>query len=255
MRRMSPLRILLVDDHLLFRKGLARLLDAQPDFEVVGEAADGLEAIEQARRLRPDLVLMDIVMPSCDGLEALHRIKTHLPHVQVVVLTVSDSEEDLAGAIRYGADGYLLKDVQPDVLFQQLRGLGAGEAPLSRSLTAKVLRLLQRQMERAGQPATVLPLAGATLTPRESQVLALLVDGASNAQIGRELGIAHNTVKNHLRSILHKLGVRNRAQAVARALREGLVALPSQPTSPEPPRQPRSHTAAMVAPERADRSH
>jgi two-component system nitrate/nitrite response regulator NarL len=244
---MSPLRILLVDDHLLFRKGLARLLDAQPDFEVVGEAADGLEAVEQARRLRPDVVLMDVAMPSSDGLEALHRIKTHLPQVQVVVLTVSDSEEDLASAIRYGADGYLLKDVQPEVLFQQLRGLGAGEAPLSRSLTAKVLRLLQRQLERASQPATVLPLAAAALTPRESQVLALLVDGASNAAIARELGIAHNTVKNHLRSILRKLGVRNRAQAVARALREGLVVLCGQPPAAEPQRRSHSHTASVLA--------
>ncbi len=242
---MEPLRILLVDDHLLFRKGLARLLDAQPDFEVVGEAADGLEAIEQVRLLHPNLVLMDIVMPSCDGLEAMHRIKTHIAHVQVVVLTVSDAEEDLAAAVRYGADGYLLKDVQPDVLFQQLRGLAAGEAPLARALTGKLLHLLQRQLEKASQPVAQ-PQPAAALSAREAQVLALVVDGASNVEIARELGIAHNTVKNHLRSILSKLGAKNRAQAVAHALARGLVTVPGG-TPESAPRRPRtSHTASIV---------
>ena len=131
---MEALRILLVDDHLLFRKGLARLLGAQPDFEVVGEAADGQEAVEQAQLLHPDLVLMDIRMPNCDGLEATRRIKAYMPDVRVVMLSVSDDEGDLVTAVRYGADGYLLKDLLPETLFQQLRGLMAGEAPMSRAI-------------------------------------------------------------------------------------------------------------------------
>ena len=217
---MGSTRILLVDDHLLFRKGLARLLDAQPDFEVVGEAADGLEAVEQTRLLRPELVLMDLRMPNCDGLEATRRIKSQIPGVKVVILTVSDDEQDLTAAVRSGADGYLLKDLLPETLFRQLRGLMAGEAPISRGMTGKLFRQLAHQ----GQPV-VRPEAASVLSPRECEVLALLVQGRSNQEIGENLGIARNTVKNHLRSILSKLGVRNRAQAAAYAVSQGLVCL------------------------------
>jgi len=219
---MNSLRILLVDDHLLFRKGLARLLDAQPDFEVVGEAADGLEAVEQARLLHPDLVLMDIRMPTCDGLEATRRIKAQMEDVRVVLLTVSDDERDLTTAARYGADGYLLKDLLPEVLFQYLRGLTSGEAPISRAMTGKLFRQLARQNRSVVQPA-----ASAVLSVRECEVLALVVNGYSNLEIAGELGISRNTVKNHLRSILAKLGVRNRAQAAAYAVSHGLVCLPA----------------------------
>nr|HID12646.1 response regulator transcription factor [Anaerolineae bacterium] len=219
---MGPLRVLLADDHLLFRKGLARLLDAQPDFEVVGEARDGLEAVEQTRLLHPDLVLMDIRMPNCDGLEATRRIKAQMPDVQVVMLTVSDDEQDLATAVRYGADGYLLKDILPEMLFQQLRGLMSGEAPISRAMTGKLFRQLAQRSRPAAQPA-----ATTVLSPRECEILALVVHGYSNQEIAEELGIAHNTVKNHLRSILAKLGVRNRAQAAAYAVSHGLVCLPT----------------------------
>ena len=214
------IRVLLVDDHLLFRKGLARLLDAQPDFEVVGEAADGLEAIEQTRLLGPDLVLMDIRMPNCNGFEATRRIKDQMPDMHVVMLTVSDDEQDLATAVRHGADGYLLKDLMPETLFQQLRGLMSGEAPISRGMTGKLFR----QLAQRSQP-TVQPAATAVLSERECQVLALIVQGCSNQEIGEELGIARNTVKNHLRNILAKLGVRNRAQAAAYAVSQGLVCL------------------------------
>ncbi len=217
---MNSLHILLVDDHLLFRKGLARLLDAQLDFEVVGEARDGLEAVEQTRLLHPDLVLMDIRMPNCDGLEATRRIKDQMPDVRVVMLTVSDDEQDLATAVRYGADGYLLKDLLPEALFQQLRGLMSGEAPISRVMTGKLLR----QLAQRNQPA-VRPAATAVLSARECEVLPLLVNGCSNQEIAEELGITRNTVKNHLRSILAKLGVRNRTQAAAYAVSHGLVCL------------------------------
>jgi len=218
---MEPLRILLVDDHLLFRKGLAQLLDAQPDFEVVGEATDGLEAVEQAHQLRPDLALMDIRMPNCDGFEATRRIKAQMPEVLVVMLTVSEDERDLTKAIRYGADGYLLKDLMPETLFQQLRGLRSGEAPISRAMTGKMFRQLAQQNRPIAQPE-----ATTTLSARECEVLALIVEGESNQGIAEELGIARNTVKNHLRSILAKLGVRNRAQAAAYAVSHGLVLLP-----------------------------
>ena len=221
---MNSLRILLVDDHLLFRKGLARLLDVQPDFEVVGEATDGLEAVEQAHRLQPDLVLMDIRMPDCDGMEATRRIKVQMPDVRVVMLTISDTEQDLAAAVRCGADGYLLKDIQPETLFEQLRGVMAGEAPISRSMTGKLFRQLAQQ----GRPV-VQPEASGVLSTRESEILALIVQGYSNREIGEKLGIARNTVKNHLRSILAKLGVRNRTEASAYAVSHGLVSLPDRP--------------------------
>lgn len=215
---MSPLRILLVDDHILFRKGLARLLDAQPDFEVVGEASDGIEGLEQARLLRPDVVLMDLRMPVCGGLEATREIKRELPHVRVVMLTVSQDDQDFFAAIRCGADGYLVKDTRPDGLFQELRGLAEGQAPLSRTMTSKLLRELARY-GRLTHP----PVAPDELTPREREVLLLVAEGLTNNEIAEQLGISPNTVRNHLRAILEKLGLRNRVQAAVYAVRAGLL--------------------------------
>lgn len=220
---MNVLRILLADDHLLFRKGLARLLEAQPDFQVIGEAADGLEAVERAQQLHPDVVLMDIRMPTCDGIEATRRIKAQMPGVRVVMLTVSEDEGDLAAAARSGADGYLLKDLQPELLFRQLRGLRSGETPIARALTGKLFRQLARQSHPTARSANA-----AVLSARECEVLALVASGYSNQEIAAELGIARNTVKNHLRSILAKLGVKNRAQAAAYAVSRGLVCLPPE---------------------------
>lgn len=215
---MNVLRILLVDDHILFRKGLARLLDAQPDFQVVGEASDGAEAIEKARMLHPDVVLMDLRMPVCDGLEATRQIKRELSSVRVVILTVSEDDQDFLAAIRCGADGYLVKSMRPESLFQELRGLAQGEVPLSRAMAGKLLRQIARSAP--APPGAPLPNG---LSKRELQVLQLLAEGLSNEEIAGELGIAVNTVRNHVRNILDKLGVHNRVQAAVYAVRHGLV--------------------------------
>ncbi len=215
---MNPLRILLVDDHILFRKGLARLLDAQPDFQVVGEASDGTEGVEKARALRPDVVLMDLRMPICDGLEATRQIKRELPSVRVVILTVSEDDQDFLAAIRSGADGYLVKSMRPESLFQELRGLAQGEVPLSRAMTGKLLRQIARTASVS--PTSVL---SNSLSERELQVLRMLTEGLSNEEIAAELGISVNTVRNHVRNILEKLGLRNRVQAAVYAVRQGLL--------------------------------
>ncbi|MBN1953876.1 MAG: response regulator transcription factor [Anaerolineae bacterium] len=219
---MNPLRILLVDDHILFRKGLVRLLDAQPDFDVVGEAADGNEALEQAHTLQPDVVLMDLRMPVCDGIKATRQIKQELPSVRVVMLSVSEDDQDFMAAIRCGADGYLVKNMRPESLFQELRGLAQGEAPLSKAMTAKLLRELARSGHVVAAPG-----AHDALSVREQEVLALLAEGFSNAEIAAELRIAANTVRNHVRSILAKLGARNRVQAAVYAVRAGFLPLDS----------------------------
>ncbi|MBN1890684.1 MAG: response regulator transcription factor [Thermoflexales bacterium] len=212
---MPPLRILLVDDHILFRKGLASLLDSQPDFDVVGEANDGLEGLERAKALKPDLILMDVTMPRCSGPEATRLITQQLRGAQVVMLTVSDDDVDLFAAIRAGAMGYLLKSMKPDELFTHLRGLAHGEAPISRLMAAKLLREFARSRSEPPMP----PLHTSTvLTDREQEVLSLIARGLTNREIGEKLHIAENTVKNHVRSILDKLHLANRAQAAAYAV-------------------------------------
>jgi DNA-binding NarL/FixJ family response regulator len=214
---MEQLRILLVDDHILFRKGLAQLLDAQPDFDVVGEAENGQSAVDQALALKPDLVLMDLRMPVRDGINATRQIKRELPSTQVVILTVSEEDHDLYAAIQSGANGYLVKDLRPEELFQELRGLIRGETPLSRVMTGKLLRYVAEQNRIAP------PLAAfGSISSREGEVLALIVDGLSNVEIASRLGISVNTVRNHVCSILEKLGARNRVQAAVYAVRSGL---------------------------------
>ncbi len=215
---MDRLRILLVDDHDLFRKGIARLIDSQPDFEVVGEARDGREAVEQARRLGPDVVLMDIEMPNWNGTEATRRIRSDMHRTNVVMLTVSDDDHNLFAAIRAGATGYLLKSVKPEELFRRLRGVSRGEAAISPLLASRILREFARLDQSAPLPQTI-----EGLSPRETEVLGLVTKGLTNKQIGGQLHIAENTVKNHLRNILDKLHLNNRAQAAAYAVRHGLI--------------------------------
>ena len=217
----KPLRILLVDDHDLFRKGLAALLALRADLQVVGEAGDGAEAVQRARETQPDAILMDINMPKCNGLEVLKAIKQEMPQVRVVMLTVSDSDCDLFAAIRHGADGYLLKNLKPERLFEMLEGLRQGEAPISDSLTTKVLGEL-RQHGRATAETSV---ERDGLTARDLQVLEYVARGATNQEIAETLCITENTVKIHLHNILEKLHVKNRIQAAMYAVREGLVSI------------------------------
>lgn len=216
---MKRLRILLVDDHVLFREGIASLVASRPDMEVVGQAVDGLEAVEKAKELRPDLILMDIRMPNCDGLEATRRIKREWPDARIVMLTVSEEDEDLFEAIKSGAQGYLLKNMRPAALFELVQGVSRGEAPISPSLAAKILK----EFLQATQKVTHQGVTEVNLTDREKQILQYVAQGASNKEIASYVFITEGTVKNHLHNILEKLHLHNRAQAAAYALREGLI--------------------------------
>jgi len=211
------MRVLLVDDHTLFRAGIASLLQAW-GMEVVGEAGDGLEALEHARRLHPDLVLMDIGMRGCNGLEATRLIKAEMPEVKIVMVTVSDDDEDLFEAIKSGAEGYLLKDMSEDELNRTLTGVAAGEPALSSGLATKILEEFARlsREDRAKE-------SGNGLTKRELDVLQLVSGGATNREIATNLYISENTVNFHMKNILAKLHLKNRAQAVAYAIRTGVV--------------------------------
>ena len=217
----SPIRVLLVDDHSLFRKGVASLLTAERGFEVAGEAGDGLEALTKAREVMPDLILMDISMPGMNGLETTRRIKEVLPYVKIVILTVSEDDQDLFEAIKSGANGYLMKKIEAKALFSTLRGVAQGEASVSGVMAAKILNEFARQ---AKQPAAALP--GTILSPREKSVLELIGQGKTNKEIAADLAIAENTVKSYVKNIFEKLHLENRVQAATFAIREGLIERP-----------------------------
>jgi len=213
------MRILLVDDHILFRKGVAALLDHREDMKIVGEAGNGLEAIQAAHDLLPDVILMDINMPKCNGLEATRRIKRELPHVKIVMLTVADDDRNLFEAIKSGAQGYLLKNLEPYQLYDLLESISRDEAPLSGAIAAKILKEFRDPNQESLGEQDVID----ALTPREIGILELVVDGLTNKEIAAELFISENTVKIHLRNILEKLHLQNRIQAAVYAVRKGLV--------------------------------
>ena len=212
------MKVLLVDDHALFRAGIGSLLSAS-GHTVVGEAKNGFEALEKARSLRPDLVLMDIQMPECNGLEATRLIKAEMPEMKIVMVTVSHDDADLFEAIKSGAEGYLIKDMSEEDFNQVLTGVAEGEAPLSRGIATRILDEFARvsRKDESGDSDKD------GLTDREHDVLQLITEGATNKEIAKKLVITENTVNFHVKNILTKLHLRNRAEAVAYAFRTGLV--------------------------------
>lgn len=210
---MPPLRLLLVDDHALFRDGLVALLSYQDDLTVVGQAEDTEDALAQARAIRPDVVLMDIELPGEDGVSATRRLTTELPGVTVVMLTANDDSQALFDAIKAGAQGYLIKSMRARELVDHLRALARGEPPITRRLAVRILGEVRGGNEVA-EPEEA-------LTPREMEVLQLLTERLSNAEIAARLVVSEHTVKNHMKSILAKLHLRNRRQAAAYGMARG----------------------------------
>src|SRR5436309_2798200 len=211
----APLRVMLVDDHALVRSAVRQALTAE-DISVVGEAASADEALLLAPQLQPDILLLDINLPGSDGLRLLRELGPRLPETRIVMLTVSAAHRDLLEAIRNGAAGYLTKDLSPEALQRAVRGIRSADLPMSRSMAAEVRRSLAVSRRRTGTSEADDPLG--ELSEREQQVLRHLADGLTDREIATRLGISPRTVETHVGSILHKLGVRNRAQAARRYL-------------------------------------
>lgn len=207
----TPIRVLVAEDQALLRASLAALLDAEPDLEVVGQAADGLEAVALATRLRPDVVLTDIRMPVEDGIEATRRICAVLPDTRVLVLTMFEVDDYVLGALRAGASGFLLKDAEPQAVVDAVRTVHAGQSLLSPQVLARLI----------GPVAPGPGIEG--LTPRQTEVLRLIARGRSNSEIETELGITRATCRTHISALLARLGARDRAQLVIAAYEAGLV--------------------------------
>jgi DNA-binding NarL/FixJ family response regulator len=218
------IRVLVVDDQALVRGGFRLILESQPDFEVVGEAENGMQALARARELRPDVVLMDVRMPVMDGLEATRQLLARRDAPRVLMLTTFDLDEYVYDALRAGASGFLLKDVRPEQLADAVRVVAAGETLLAPAIT----RRLVEQYVRRARPGTTTPAALASLTERELEVLGQIARGRSNAEIAGELYLSEATVKSHVTRVFAKLSLRDRAQAVVVAYESGLVEPGSQ---------------------------
>jgi DNA-binding NarL/FixJ family response regulator len=224
----DPIRVLLVDDQSLMRMGFAMVLRAEPDIEVVGEAADGKTALAQAAALKPDVVLMDVRMPGMDGIEATRRLVERSPKAKVIVLTTFDLDEYAFGALKAGASGFLLKDVRPDDLVAAIRAVAAGDAAISPRLTRRMLDLFAAELPHPGEAAAEPPADPLEqLTPRERDVFLAVAEGLTNAEIAAKLFVSDTTVKTHVGNILTKLALRDRVHVVVWAYENGLV-LPGQ---------------------------
>jgi DNA-binding NarL/FixJ family response regulator len=213
----DPIRVLIVDDHAVVREGLRTFLELQDGIEVVGEAGDGEDAVEQAQALAPDVILMDLVMPGLDGVGAMRAVRERAPSSRVIVLTSFLDDGRLMPALQAGAAGYLLKDIEPAELARAVRSACVGEAMIDPTVAARLLRTLSRPRTHADSDG------GEHLTRREREVLELIVAGRSNKRIALELGIAEKTVKTHVGHLLAKLGVADRTQAALLAVRRGLA--------------------------------
>jgi DNA-binding NarL/FixJ family response regulator len=214
------IRVLLCDDQALVRSGFRLILEAREDIEVVGEADDGREAIELARQVDPDVILMDVRMPNLDGVEATRLLVAEGSRARILILTTFDLDEYVYAAIRAGASGFLLKDVEPAQLVDAIRVVGAGEALLAPTVTRRLLDRFAHTLPGAEEKP---PPELATLTERELEVLKLLASGLSNAELAERLFLSETTVKSHISSVLRKLGLRDRVQAVVLAYEAGLV--------------------------------
>src|SRR5450755_1103945 len=221
-RRNEPIRTMIVDDHALFRRGLEMVLEDEPDIELVGQASDGAEAVEKAAESLPDVVLMDIRMPRSSGIEACRAMKEAAPSAKIIILTISDEEEDLFEAIRAGASGYLLKDIPLDEVAEAVRAVDGGQSLINPSMAGKLLTEFATLARRDGE-ARAQEVPAPKLTDREMQVLKLVARGMNNRDIAKELFISENTVKNHVRNILEKLQIHSRMEAVMIAVREKLI--------------------------------
>ena len=216
----EPIRVLIVDDHALFRRGLVMVLEQEKDIDLVGEAGDGAEAVNIAQDTMPDVVLMDVRMPRRGGIEATSQIKAIAPHTKILMLTISDEEADLYDAIKAGASGYLLKEISIEEVANAIRQVHAGQSMISPSMASKLLTEFATMVKKTDEkPAAAQP----RLTEREMEVLRLAAKGRNNRDIAKELFISENTVKNHIRNILEKLHLHSRMQAVVYAVREKLL--------------------------------
>jgi len=216
----EKLRVMVVDDHALFRRGLEMVLQQEPDLDLVGEASDGAEAVERVPELMPDVVLMDVRMPRRSGIEAAGQIKELLPHVKILMLTISDEEADLYDAIKAGASGYLLKEIPIEEVADAIRSVWQGQSRISPSMASKLLTEFAN-MSKGAEDRPQMPAP--RLTDREMEVLKLVAQGMNNRDIAKELFISENTVKNHIRNILEKLHLHSRMEAVVYAVREKLL--------------------------------
>ena len=216
---MEPIKVLVVDDHTLFRHGVADILAKEEGLDVAGEASDGVEAIEKAKEIAPDVVLMDLNMPRCNGLDAIQALQVEMPQAKVLVLTVSEMEADLFAAMKFGATGYLLKNAEPEELVGAILHVARGGVVISPLMATKLITEFKGLATKAERGTA----ETADLSSREREVLQLVAEGATNKEIGDSLFVSESTVRAHLHNIMEKLHLANRAQAAAFAVNKGLV--------------------------------